>query len=136
MRKISGKNQGAQKGHIGNGFSITKDPDEIINHYPKLCQGCSNSKNCTSCAVAGKRYEVDIIIDTKVMLHQTLAFKCPLHNHEVITGNFPNNIKSTMQYGYNLQSLVVALNTMGMVSIHRTHELLSDLFSVPISVER
>lgn len=38
-----------------------------------------------------------------------------------------------MQYGYNLQSLVVELNTMGMVSINRTHELLSDLFCIPIS---
>ena len=38
-----------------------------------------------------------------------------------------------MQYGVNLKSLVVALNTLGMVSINRTHEILSDLFCIPIS---
>ena len=133
LRKISGKSQGAQKGHKGNGFSITKEPDEIMNHIPTPCQKCANFDNCTSCGVTGTRYEVDIVIDTKVILHQTLAFECPYRNHKVLTGTFPENIRSTMQYGYNLQALVVALNTLGMVSINRTHELLSDLFCIPIS---
>lgn len=92
-----------------------------------------NLGNCTSCGISGKRYEVDIVVDTKVTLHQTLAFSCPNKNNEMITGDFPENIRSTMQYGYNLQALVVALNTIGMVSINRTHELLSDLFSIQIS---
>ncbi|WP_083461546.1 IS66 family transposase [Cellulosilyticum ruminicola] len=38
-----------------------------------------------------------------------------------------------MQYGQNLQALVIALNTIGMVSINRTHEILSNLFCIPIS---
>ena len=33
----------------------------------------------------------------------------------------------------NFQALVVALNTVGMVSIGRTPEILSDLFCIPIS---
>jgi len=32
LRKLSGKKQGAQEGHEGKGFSITKAPDEIIQH--------------------------------------------------------------------------------------------------------
>jgi len=133
LRKSSDKKQGAQKGHKGTGFSITKEPDEIINHIPAPCDGCLNFGRCTSHEITGKRYEVDIIIDTKVTLHQTLAFECPNRNNQVLRADFPENIKSTMQYGHNLQSLVVALNTMGMVSINRTHELLSDLFCIPIS---
>ncbi len=133
LRKSSDKKQGAQKGHKGSGFSITKEPDEIINHIPTPCNGCTNFGSCTSYEITGKRYEVDIIINTKVILHQTLAFTCPYRNNEVLTSVFPENIKSTMQYGYSLQALVVALNTMGMVSINRTHELLSDLFCIPIS---
>lgn len=72
-------------------------------------------------------------METKVTLQQSLAYECPMLNHTVITGTFPAHIKSTMQYGMNLQSLVVALNTIGIVSIGRTHEILSDLFCIPIS---
>ena len=133
LGNLLAKKQGGQKGHKGKGFSITQSPDEVINHMPSKCNGCPNFGTCTSCGVAGKRYEVDIVVDTKVILHQTLAFSCPNQNNEVIAGTFPNNITSTMQYGHNLEALVVALNTIGMVSINRTHDLLSDLFGVPIS---
>lgn len=133
LRKSTGKKQGAQKGHEGKGFSITGEPDKVIDHIPAKCKGCLNFGNCIACGITGKRYEVDIVVDTKVTLHQTLAFSCRNKNNAIITGDFPENIRSTMQYGYNLQALVVALNTIGMVSIKRTHELLSDLFAIPIS---
>ena len=133
LRKPSGKNQGAQKGHKGSGFSITQVPDETIDYIPSRCNGCSLLGTCTSCGIKGTRYEVDIVIETKVMKHQTLAYECPQLNNAVIAGTFPENLKSTMQYGVNLKSLVVALNTLGMVSINRTHEILSDLFCIPIS---
>ncbi|MGL5677965.1 MAG: IS66 family transposase [Cellulosilyticaceae bacterium] len=133
LRKSSGKNQGAQKGHKGTSFSITKDPDLTVNHVPTRCKGCALFGTCVSCATKGKRYEVDIVIETKVTLHQTLAYECPQLNDTVIEGTFPEHIKSTMQYGTNLKALAIALNTIGMVSINRTHEILSDLFCIPIS---
>jgi transposase len=51
----------------------------------------------------------------------------------VYTGSFPANITSTVQYGVNMESLAVSLNTIGMVSINRTHEILNGVFGVPIS---
>jgi transposase len=38
-----------------------------------------------------------------------------------------------MQYGVNIEALAVSLNTVGMVSINRTHEILSGVFGIPIS---
>lgn len=38
-----------------------------------------------------------------------------------------------MQYGENLQALSVALNTIGAVSVKRTHEILSGVFNIPIA---
>lgn len=104
-----------------------------MHHVPNRCKGCALFGTCISCGTKGKRYEVDIIIETKVTLHQTLAFECPQLNHDVISGDFPEHLKSTMQYGIHLKALAVALNTLGMVSINRTHEILSDLFCIPIS---
>ncbi|MEG0848011.1 MAG: DUF6444 domain-containing protein [Niameybacter sp.] len=81
LRKSSDKNQGAQKGHKGTSFSINKDPDVIVNHVPNRCKGCSLFSTCTSSTTKGKRYEVDIVIETKVTLHQILAYECPQLNH-------------------------------------------------------
>ena len=133
LRKKTGKKQGAQKGHVGKGFTLTKEPSETLEHIPAACKGCPDFGSCVSCSISAKRYEVDIIIDTKVILHKTLSYQCPKLGDRVITGEFPSYINSTMQYGNNLQALAISLNTLGMVSINRTHDLLSGLFCIPIS---
>ena len=48
-------------------------------------------------------------------------------------GAFPSDVKAAVQYGKNLQSLAVALNTVGAVSTKRTHEILSGVFNIPIA---
>ncbi len=48
-------------------------------------------------------------------------------------GTFPKDIKATVQYGKNLQALVIALNTVGAVSVNRTHEILSSVFNIPLA---
>ena len=48
-------------------------------------------------------------------------------------GAFPSDVKAAVQYSENLQSLAVALNTVGAVSIKRTHEILSGVFNIPIA---
>ena len=56
----------------------------------------------------------------------------PLHGG-VKTGSFPEDIKATVQYGKNLQAMVVAFNTVGTVSINRTHKILSSVFNIPLA---
>ena len=133
LRKPSGKKQGAQEGHKGKGFSITQSPDKTIDHIPAKCIGCLNAGKCTSCGVAERRYEIDIVVNTMVIQHRALSFRCMKENGIVINGAFPDNVTSTMQYGNNLEALAVSLNTIGMVSIKRTHEILSAVFGIPIS---
>jgi len=133
LRKPTSKKQGAQEGHKGKGFSLTQSPDKTIDHVPTECIGCAKIGICTSCGVAEKRYEVDIVVNTMVIQHRTLTFKCMKENDKIISGTFPDNITSTMQYGNNLEALALSLNTVGMVSIKRTHEILSAVFGIPIS---
>jgi len=132
LRKPSGKKPGGQQGHEGKGFSITQSPDEIIDYLPTKCFGCPKQGKCTSCGVADTRYEVDIVVSTKVIQHRSLSVVC-WKTGEVLKGTFPDNITASMQYGNNLKALAIALNTVGMVSVNRTHEILSAVFSIPIS---
>ena len=134
LRKPSGKKVGGQKGHQGTFLSVLSDPDEIVKHMPSACEGCPHYKMCkgTAC-VAEKRHVIDAVVTVNVVEHQLLEIPiCMLHG-DTRKGNFPNNVKATVQYGENLQALSVALNTVGAVSVKRTHEILSGVFNIPLA---
>ena len=134
LRKPSGKKPGGQKGHEGNGFKMMHKPDEYIVHSPKACVDCPGAEECKYLkeVICDTRYVVDINISTNTAAHNIEEVVCPLTG-SLLRGEFPENITSTMQYGINLEALVAALNTVGTVSINRTHEILSGIFDVPIS---
>jgi transposase len=133
MRKPSGKKAGGQTGHNGNGFKITKEPEKYIRHEPAACNNCPRTAECQyNKEICETRYEIDINIQTTTTAHQAIRVKCP-ETAEILTGSFPETINATIQYGTNLEALAVSLNTVGMVSINRTHEILSGLFGIPVS---
>ena len=131
LRKPSGKKVGGQEGHQGTYLSVISDPDEIVKHMPSACEGCPHYKMCkgTAC-VAEKRHVIDAVVTVNVVEHQLLEIPiCMLHG-DTRKGSFP---KATVQYGENLQALSVALNTVGAVSVKRTHEILSGVFNIPLA---
>ena len=78
------------------------------------------------------RQVFDVVVTIKATAHQIAVFDCALHLGQR-KGEFPDNIKAPTQYGENLQSLAVALNTIGAVSVNRTHEILGSVFGIPLS---
>ena len=134
LRQKSSKKQGAQEGHDGKYLSVIADPDFIEPHMHSDCEGCPYHDNCLDKAcIKETRHEIDAEVVVNVTAHQLVVVKeCPLHHCEKV-GSFPSDIKATVQYGKNLQAMVVAFNTVGAVSINRTHEILSSVFDIPLS---
>jgi len=133
LREPSGKKAGGQNGHSGSHLDATAEPDEIILHTPSVCRGCPSYDTCVSHACVGEtRQVIDAVVTVKVTAHQSLVIDCPLRGIQQ-RGEFPDDIKAPAQYGENLQALVVALNTIGAVSVNRTHEILSSVFNIPLS---
>ncbi|MFQ6823360.1 MAG: DUF6444 domain-containing protein [Agathobacter sp.] len=133
LRKPSGKKVGGQDGHQGTHLAVITAPDEIVTHMPSACKGCRHYQMCkgTAC-IAEKRHVIDAAVTVNVTEHQVLELPiCMLHG-DTRRGEFPADVKAAVQYGENLQSLAVALNTVGAVSIKRTHEILSGVFNIPI----
>lgn len=133
LRKPSGKKVGGQDGHQGTHLAVITAPDEIVIHMPSACKGCRHYQMCkgTAC-IAEKRHVIDAVVTVNVTEHQVLELPiCMLHG-DTRRGEFPADAKAAVQYGENLQSLAVALNTVGAVSIKRTHEILSGVFNIPI----
>lgn len=134
LRKPSGRKPGGQKGHKGNGLKLMTTTDEPVVHKPQSCIGCPHEAECVSCGRSATRNVIDIEIITTVVPHYTEFYVCPLEKHQVIRGEFPDSINSSMQYGTNVNALAVALNTEGMVSVQRTHDIMSSVLGLPISV--
>ena len=134
LRKPSGKKAGGQNGHQGVHLAVIAEPDDIIKHMPAACEGCPHYAMCKGTACVGeKRHVIDAVVTVNITEHQSLEIPvCMLHG-DTRKGEFPSDIKATVQYGENLQALAVALNTVGAVSIKRTHEILSGVFNIPIS---
>ena len=79
-----------------------------------------------------KRYVIDAIIRVNITAHEILAVKCPLCG-EMKKAEFPEDVKAYVQYGENLKALVIALNTVGAVSVNRVHKILGSVFDIPLS---
>lgn len=134
LRGKSGKKQGAQEGHNGVYLSVLAAPNEVKQHMHSDCMNCPYHDSCLEKAcVKETRHELDTDFTVNVVAHERiLVNNCPMHGGKK-QGSFPTDIKATVQYGKNLQALVVALNTVGAVSVNRTHEILSSVFNIPLA---
>ena len=134
LRQKSGRKQGAQKGHDGVNLSVTAEPDCVEYHMHSDCSSCPYHDRCLEKAcIRETRHEIDAEVSVNITAHELVVVgSCPLHGGER-AGVFPSGIKATVQYGKNLQAMVVALNTVGAVSVSRTHEILGSVFNIPLS---
>ncbi len=122
LRKPSGKKQGGQPGHKGSTLKIIKEPTETISHMPNECTDCPMQAKCRkrACTVE-TRYVADTVVDITLTAHESLAVECP-RSRERLRGTFPADVNAPVQYGENLNALVVAFHTVGAVSTNRIHE--------------
>ena len=130
LRGKTGKKQGGQPGHKGNGMKLDRDPDQIEEHVPEKCKGCPRFGQCRM-KCCNTRYEYEVQVDTKLIAHKVMGCTCPLSG-EKLQGEFPAGITGSKQYGAGVFALVNTLTTVGYVSVDRTKELLSCL-RIPIS---
>lgn len=83
--------------------------------------------------VAERRYETDIIVESRLVEHRQMACCCPMRENKEVSGTFPEYITATKQYGNNLKAFAAALSTVGMGSTDRIHQLLGSVFQVSVS---
>jgi transposase len=132
LRKSSGQKPGAQKNHKGTGLKLPHKADELIDCEPNECLHCSNAQLCTS-KVKESRYEIDLKTVVIVRQYRQIMRTCKQHSNNVLTGEFPVEITATKQYGNGVKAMAVALTCDGVVSIQRTHNLLSAISGLSIS---
>lgn len=130
-RTKTGRSTGGQKGHEGKTLLKVKNPDNIVDIKVKSCEcGC-----CLS-SVKGNiqtRQVFDLPkITVNVTEYRTHETVCPICN-KVHKTEFPKTISQPVQYGENLQALVVYLSNYQLIPLDRTTELIGALTGQKIS---
>ena len=108
LREKSGKKRGGQKGHQGTHLAVLSKPDEVKQHMHADCTSCPYRDKCAAKAcVKETRNVIDAVVEVNITAHEKLCVEvCPLCG-ESKTGVFPKDVKANVQYGKNLQALVV-----------------------------
>jgi transposase len=130
-RKKTGRSSGAQDGHAGSTLLKIDNPDNIIDIRKEICNcGCNLS------SLEGKiqtRQVVDLPqMVTNVTEYRTHEVVCPDCKKVHIT-EFPVTISQPVQYGDNLQALMVYLSNYQLVPLARTTEIIRNLTGKNIS---
>jgi len=133
LRGKSGKQPGAQQGHVGKGLAQVENPDVVIIHVPASCDGCGLSLNQVDGVCAEKRQVFDIPRPKiEVTEHQALEKQCPCCG-ERSRAIFPENVRGPVQYGERVQALTAYFAHQHFIPVDRVCEIFEDVFGIAIS---
>lgn len=132
LRTKSSKKVGGQLGHEGTTLKMVENPDQIINHKPDFCNCCGNDLSDKPEELLLKRQVVDIpVIFPKYTEHRIFKKTCSCgHQNKSV---FPENVRTTISYGTNIQATIAYLHTRQYLPFERMSEYFKDLCNLPIS---
>ena len=123
LREKSDKPVGGQKGHKGHTLEMSDTPDVVEAIYPKYCNKCGLSLEGKTFRLESRRQVVDIPSIVPIITeHQNFGTDCTCGHHQC--GTFPAGVDNHIQYGPNIQSLVVYQSCYQFMPFQR----LSDFF--------
>ena len=132
LRKKSDRKSGGQKGHQGRTLLQITTPDERNHLRSDFCQQCGEDLRTSKHEVVSKRQVIEIPpINPQYIEYLQYGTKCSCGHHQKAT--YPKDVNAPIQYGSSVMALVSYLNVYQYVPYKRLSQLLTDVFSLPIS---
>ena len=132
LRQSSGKKPGGQPGHEGKTLEMSTEVDKVIQHIPEYCHCCGKDLSGSEEVLSEKRQVIDIPpIKTERTEHQVFSKTCSCGH--VTQSPFPNEVKSSVQYGSNIEALIAYMHTRHYLPFTRMKEFFSDVMGLPVS---
>lgn len=131
-RTPSGKKPGGQTGHGGASLSQVENPNKVVRHTVNSCGKCGDSLEDKKPCNVETRQVFDLPkLELTVTEHQAETKRCGCGC--LTTASFPEGVTAPVQYGPEVQSLSVYMNTYQFLPFARLAEFFWDLFGVSIS---
>ena len=132
LREKSDKPVGGQLGHKGHTLEMTDSPDEIKDLYPSFCNNCGASLLGQPTELVARRQVIDIPpIVPMTTEYRNFSVNCPCGHHQI--GDFPDGVTHPIQYGENIQTLVVYNSIYQYLPFFRLQSFLKQVTSVHLS---
>jgi len=132
LREKSDRKVGGQPGHKGKTLEMTESPDEIIEHRVCLCPECGKDLSNQPFEFFGKRQVIDIPTIKKIVTEHRV-YRCTCTCGKMVESGFPVGVDCPVRYGKNIEALIGYFNVRHYLPFKRLHEMLLDLFAIPIS---
>jgi transposase len=134
LRQKSGRKPGGQPGHPGRTLQRVKDPDHTDIHRLCICPNCRGRAVAEEAAID---YEARQVFDLPEQLMEVTEHraevKCCPDCGEIVTADFPEEVKAPVQYGPRFQALMVYFNQAQLIPNERLSQISEDIFGQPLS---
>ena len=133
LRRPSGRRLGGQAGHHGETLRLSGRPDRVVEHRPRQCGNCQASL-AAAAVVRHLRQQVWEVVPARMKLteHRLALLRCSQCG-QTTRGEFPNSVRSGVQYGPGVKARVLYLQQYQLLPYQRTSEAMRDLFGCPLS---
>lgn len=122
-RVKSNKPKGGQKGHKGCSLEYLEPTNITVINHEIVCPKC----NTLLVTISEKKKQlVDAYVNLKIEEFNIKIGKCPNCGY-ISKPETPHNLVNNVTYGKSLKSMVILLNTYGLVSINRTSKMINEL---------
>lgn len=131
LRQKSGNPVGGQHGHDGKTLKMSDVPDVTEKIYPNYCNQCGESLQGSAFELAACRQVLDIPPIVPITTeYQSFGTYCSCGHYQC--GIFPQGVTNHIQYGKNIQSLVIYQSYYQFLPFSRLQDFFKKVCSVSI----
>jgi transposase len=132
LREKSGKPVGGQVGHKGSTLRLSETPDVIQALIPEYCNDCGSCLIGKPKVLINRRQVIDIPPIVPITTeYQNYSIVCDCGHHQC--SHFPQGVTNHVQYGPNIQSLVVYQSVYQYLPFQRLQGFFKEVMSVSLS---
>jgi len=132
LRPKSDKSIGGQTGHPGDTLKMTSTPEVIEKIYPNYCQVCGQSLEGADFELRARRQVIDLPVIVPITTeYQSFGTICTCGHQPC--GSFPEGVSNHIQYGKNIQSLVIYQSYYQFLPFGRLQDFFAKVCHVSIS---
>ena len=134
LREKSDRKPCGQPGHAGTTLEQVDNPDQIVDHIPNQCPGCSATLSKSDAVKFSSRQVFNIPDPSPLIVTEHRGYTCQCKGCGAeVPANFPDGVNARVQYGNNLASVAAYMYVTQCLPVHRTAMFFFDCYGIKLS---